>query len=253
MRPFMTKAHLNSYILIIATIYGFIFCTLQQSLAETNYVPFVSCKSDGQTGPASGPNGNPKPVKFDQATAAKLAYYQGTLTEGVLAPRGWYCFGLYGAHGSTLFVTPQPHEEKFYYEKIDGPIITISMTSGDTGGRFAVARVVAHIFPAHKDYVEKIIKEGIEPLSNFPYGIFPNDKLTYLDDRNVEYETPKNSQGIGTFISLSADNLSIKGAAMLVNDDFDLVTINIKLPEEMAAFSNEILHYAETEQMARSK
>src|SRR5271154_1292847 len=70
-------------------------------------VPFVGCKSDGQTGPVEASEGESKVVPGDAKAAQQLAYYASQKEFGVLAPRGWYCFGTYGANGNTLYVSPQ--------------------------------------------------------------------------------------------------------------------------------------------------
>jgi hypothetical protein len=74
----------------------------------TVFVPFVGCRSDGQTGPLDAPKRRSKSVLIAAKDAQNLAYYQSAQGIGVLAPRGWQCFGLYGSGGDTLYVTPSP-------------------------------------------------------------------------------------------------------------------------------------------------
>jgi hypothetical protein len=57
---------------------------------------------------------------------------------------------------------------------------------------------IARVFPAHRAFVRKVIAEGIEPTSDFPFGPYPNDKLTYKNKEMVEYETPAHKDGLGT-------------------------------------------------------
>src|SRR5713226_5745414 len=71
-------------------------------------VPFIGCKSDGQVGPVEAPKGTSTSVPISRKEALELAYYRSAQGVGVLAPRGWYCFGTYGSGGDTLFVSPQP-------------------------------------------------------------------------------------------------------------------------------------------------
>jgi hypothetical protein len=71
-------------------------------------IPFVGCKSDGQTGPFEAPKGESRVVAINAEAANRFAYYKSAQTLGVLAPRGWYCFGTYGSSGSTLYVSPEP-------------------------------------------------------------------------------------------------------------------------------------------------
>ena len=51
-------------------------------------IPFVGCKSDGQTGPMPAPNGASRSMPVNRVAAQKLAYYKSDLGVGVLAPKG---------------------------------------------------------------------------------------------------------------------------------------------------------------------
>jgi len=68
-----------------------------------------------------------------------------------------------------------------------GPAIQLSVAVGDTSGRFEVAQIIARVFPSHRNFVRDVIAEDIEPASNFPFGPFPKDKLTYKSKELVEY------------------------------------------------------------------
>src|SRR5579864_2187946 len=71
-------------------------------------VPFVGCPSDGQLGPGEAPRGeNSQVVAISPEIARRLAYYKADHGSGILAPRGWHCFGTYGSNGSNLYVTPE--------------------------------------------------------------------------------------------------------------------------------------------------
>lgn len=71
-------------------------------------VPFVGCASDGQVGPKPAPGGAAQLVAVDAKEARRFAYYKTELGPGVLAPRGWYCYGTYGSGGASTLVTPEP-------------------------------------------------------------------------------------------------------------------------------------------------
>src|SRR4051812_38890579 len=75
---------------------------------ETSSVPFVGCPSDGQAGPQDAPKGADKTTTIDSATAERLAFYKAEFGPGVFGPRGWYCVGLEGSSGSTVYLTPAP-------------------------------------------------------------------------------------------------------------------------------------------------
>lgn len=96
-------------------------------------VPFVGCKSDGQIGPLDVPKGTNPSVLISLRAAQNLAYYsafgEGV---GVLAPRGWYCFGAYGSSGSALLVSPRPIDTASMFSTWDG-LAGYSRDGGRTG------------------------------------------------------------------------------------------------------------------------
>jgi hypothetical protein len=147
------------------------------------HVPFVGCKADGQTGPVNAPNGKSMVLPMAAEAAERFAYYKSEQGFGVLAPRGWYCFGVYGSSGYSLYVSPQPITTTNLFSTtwsgFTGPVIEIAGKDGDTSGRFGVARTIALVFPAHRAFVEKVIEEGIEPANSFAFGPYPKDKLIY--------------------------------------------------------------------------
>src|SRR5689334_11732862 len=109
-------------------------------------VPFVGCKSDGQVGPIDAPKKKPMSLPLSPKDAHDLAYYQAADGIGVLAPRGWHCFGTYGSAGMTLYVGPATIDAEHFLSKggtlFAGPVIQLAVRSGETSGRFAVAQVI---------------------------------------------------------------------------------------------------------------
>jgi len=192
-----------------------VFLTLQSLSAQVARVPFVGCPSDGQTGPLHAPTGTSKVVQMSVAAAKRLAYYQAEIPPGVIAPRGWHCFGAYGSNAHYLLVVPQPISGGGLFSSnwrgIAGPAIEISWASGETYGRFEVARMIARVFPKWEAFAQDVIKEGIEPASDFPSGPYPKDKLVYRSERIVEYETPRHSERLGTMSQLQTNGDPIKG------------------------------------------
>ena len=156
-------------------------------------VPFVGCKSDGQTGPLPAPRGGPVAVEATDAVAARLAYYQAQDGYGVLAPRGWSCFGLYGSDGAFLIVAQRPFDPANLFKNpgnVAGAAVQLSFSSGETSGRFEVARTIARVFPKHRNFAQQVIDEGIARASEFPFGPYPHDRLTNKGDTIVEFATP---------------------------------------------------------------
>src|SRR6185437_8962337 len=198
-------------------------------------IQFIGCKSDGQTGPQQSPT-VAETIRLRPDDAQHLAYYKSAYGFGVLAPRGWYCFSTYGSNGSTLYVSPKPitSSELFSvsWKGFSGPAIQLSSSLGDTSGRFAVARVIARIFPTYKEFATKVIDERIEPANSFPWGPYPNDKLTYRSKNIVEYVTPGNAEGLGTHSRLQKNVNPITGVALLLGEAPDLLQLSMRLPKE---------------------
>jgi hypothetical protein len=78
-----------------------------------------------------------------------------------------------------------------------------------------VARIIARVFPTRKSFVQEVIREGIEPASSFPSGVYPSDVLKYRTKSIVEFRTPGNSEGLGTQSRLLKNANAIDGVVML--------------------------------------
>lgn len=203
-------------------------------------VPFVGCRSDGQTGPLAVPTAAAEMVQIDASAARRLAYYKAQDAPGVLAPRGWYCFGTYGSAGSSLFVAPQPirRDDLFSpnWRGLTEPAIEVAYIYSGTSGRFEVARIIARLFPAQKAFAQRVIREERElgvPGDDFVFGPYPRDRLTFLTDRIVEYQTPPYCEGLGTDSRLQQNDASIDGVAILQGKTPDLLLLNVRLPPGM--------------------
>src|SRR5689334_12953250 len=197
-------------------------------------VPFVPCKADGQIGPVDAPDKVEKFVNIDPALARKLAYYESSVAPGLLAPRGWHCFGVYGSSGSAFYVKPEPLDESHPFQaESTGRVIKIDYIEGESSGRVQVAQVIARVFPKHLDFVKRVV-DLFEP--EIAYSPYPTDKLTYRSDDLVEFVTPPNSRGLGTESFIKPNNESIEGFAMLQGPSPDLLLLVVRLPPEMQAF-----------------
>lgn len=213
--------------------------------AAPGRVPFVGCASDGQQGPQAAPRRATVPA-VPRAAASQLAYYvSGDL--GVLAPRGWHCFGLYGSNGAILIVTPQRLGARELLRgatpSLHGPAIQISDSLGGTSGRFEVARVIALAFPAQMDFARRVAAEGIgDPL---PTGPYPSDRIVRLRPTVVGYRTPSGREGLGTASRLAPDDRPIDGLAILdTSDDWYLRKVDVRLPAALAGLATPILNAA---------
>ena len=109
----------------------------------------------------------------------------------VLAPRGWHCIEMYGSGGAFLLVTPEPH-------------------SADE----------LQTFPSHRAFVRQVIREGMEPARNFPFGPYLADRLTRHGRSEVEFTTPPGRAGMGTVMDrLSPSGMPVSGMARLATQD----------------------------------
>jgi len=248
--PVLTRVRSNS-----AAPWLFIVLGLLSASAQTKQpgvlVPFVGCAADGQGGPVKAPAGKSRSVQIPPATAQQLAYYKGYAGLAVLAPRGWHCFSQYGSDGEMLFVSTQAISSAQLFSTtwkgFSGPAIELSVNSGSTSGRFQVAQIIARVFPAHMNFAQNVIAEGIEPKSDFPVGPFPGDKLNYLSQEVVEYQTPPNVAGLGTQSRLLKGADPIAGVAILAGPDTDLVQLSARLPPALAGLEQTIAHQVEAD------
>ena len=202
-------------------------------------VPFVGCKADGQAGPVDAPRGSPVPVQVSAKAAKELAYYSG-IGLGVLGPRGWHCFGYYGSSGETLFVSPEP----IFQTSFMGPAIEVSHSDGSTGsGAFGVAAVVARVFPDFQVFAKNVSEDfGAQ----FSFGPYPKDRLIYHNKREVEYNTPAQTEGLGTQGSLKKNDSQIEGVAILIGQPIShLLLLSMRLPPDSRELSSAIIRQIE--------
>jgi len=225
--------------------------------AQTS-VPYIGCSGDGQTGPYAAAKGEPKRVNLPPAIADQLAWYEYNGDAGhfgTLGPRGWNCFATIGSDGLDLYVAPEPLDSAKLLEHknwtgFTGPAIQLSISDGGTSGRFEVARVVARVFPAHRDYARTIVKEGFGPAPDYPFGPFPSDHLTYKGKELVEFTTPARHRGLGTMSWLLPSDQPISGVALLsIGPDVDteLLQLSFRLPPSLSSLGMTLIQQAEAD------
>jgi len=219
-------------------------------------VPYVGCAGDGQTGPYAAAKGSPKLVNFPDAIANQLAWYEykGDAGRfGTLGPRGWNCFVTIGSNGWTLYIAPEALNsakllEHRNWKGFEGPAIQLSESDGGTSGRFEVAKVVARVFPAHREYARGVIAEGFGPASDYPFGPFPSDQLTYKGKELVEFRTPAHEKGLGTMSWLLPSDQPITGFALLTmghDVDTELLQLSIRLPRSLSFLAATLIRQGE--------
>ena len=159
----------------------------------------------------------------------------------MLGPRGWFCFEVYGSNGGTLLVGPQALDSSSDTD-FTGPGIAFSYWDGQSSGRFEVAEVIARVFPTHKAFATGV-SEGFG--TEFSFGPFPKDKLTYKGGSVVEFQTPSQTEGLGTYQSFKKNDTRIEGVAILVGRTPNLVFLSVRLPANLAALTPVIVQQAE--------
>jgi hypothetical protein len=243
----------------VCSLASFLTLTVASMFANAQAsVPYVGCPGDGQTGPYVAAKGFPKPVKLPPAVANQLAWYEykGEAGQfGTLGPRGWNCFVTIGSDGEFLYIAPEDLNsakllEHRNWKGFKGPVIQLSAADGGTSGRFEAAQAVARVFPAYRSYARKIIAEGFGPASDYPFGPFPSDHLTYKGKKLVEFTTPSHRKGLGTMSWLLPSDQPIIGFALLtIGPDVDtgLLQLNVRLPRSLSYLSAALLQQAEAE------
>ncbi len=225
--------------------------------AQTAVVPFVGCPSDGQLGPEPPPAGRGRTIQGNAAIAKQLAHYETAQKIGVLAPRGWHCFGTYGSGGMSVMVSPTPIDAaNWFTEKgpsgFAGPAVHLSARYG-WSGRFEVAEIISRVFPSRRSFAELV--QQVEPSVSLPQMPYPNDALTYRSSTVVEFETPPDTEGLGTRSRLLKNNAPISGVAILVDrqDVPDLRILALRLPPGLERLTEVIVRQVEAESARQGK
>lgn len=208
-------------------------------------LPFVGCAADGQTGRQAAPGHGATP-RLPAGAAARLAYYAMSGI-GVIAPRGWHCFGLYGSNGATLIVTPEPRGYGDFPprgRRLAGQAVQISYSYGGTSGRFAVARMISTFFPAHAAFVRQVRDDGYV-LSDQPTGPTPGDLVRWRTPEQARVTTPAGRNGLGTDWLLAPSVDPVESLVMLLRGDpIDLVRVDVRVPARDAALATVIIEGA---------
>lgn len=180
-------------------------------------VATFDCPANEQAGSARLQAAEPMSAPVAPQLAGQIVYYRAEHNPGVFAPKGWSCRAWDGLNGSILIVTPKRIEPPYFpLPKITGPAVTIETSDATGSGRFHVAIVAAQLFPLiGSDFIARVRQEHLISDSAFDAEVFPDDRLTYLSDRLVQYTTPSNRAGVGTAGVLEVSDLPVKGLAIL--------------------------------------
>jgi hypothetical protein len=159
-------------------------------------VPAIGCPQDGQVGPQDAP-ALPKTVSVTVPAGMGrfLAFYSVSegIESGILAPKGWDCFGTYGSDGNTLYVVPNRLGGDILdrSEKVkNGPAVTKRISIGGTSGRFNVAKIGGRIFPSARAFALRVRKEGLDDPKEYVFTRWPADRIVRLSEFAASYMTP---------------------------------------------------------------
>jgi hypothetical protein len=184
-------------------------------------------------------------VRIDVGVARQLAFYTTGQGFGVVAPRGWYCFGIYGSSGVDLVAGPRPIKAGDLFRPnrggIAGPVVELEDTKAGGSGTAIAAEVWARIFPSYWPIVKGLISNGDLPAERHTFGPYHDDKLSAQTARLVRFQTRPRSEGLGTMGHLKADDDPIEGVAMLQGKNPDLVMLRVRLPRELCDLAPRII------------
>ncbi len=207
---------------------------------------FVGCPADGQLGYIDPPDGAPKMVTLPDTLASQIAFYKAENSPGVFAPRGWHCKVTYGSNGSSLRVTPKALDTTdLRSATIRRPVVELEFEVGGTSGRFSVAAYASRLFPkTAAAFIERVKKEGLEPVSDFERGPYPHDSVRYPDSLVAEFITPPETNGLGTGVVLLPSRDTVRGIVVLDDADPDepnITILRVRIPPNMHRVADTIL------------
>jgi hypothetical protein len=206
-------------------------------------VPAIGCPQDGQVGPQDAP-ALPKMVSVTVPAGMGrfLAFYSASegIESGILAPKGWDCFGTYGSDGNTLYVVPHRLGGEILdrSEKVkNGPAVIKRVSIGGTSGRFNVAKIGGRIFPSARAFALRVRNEGLEDPKEYVFTPWPADRIVRLSEFAVSYMTPPRVNGLGTAFGLEPEREPVFGLVFLTdieerNDGPLLEGISVRLDQD---------------------
>ena len=213
----------HQHLLLMALL---LFGSLTPSISRAGdvTVPFVGCPREFGTGATPAPAGRPSvAVSLPPNEAQELAFYGLDGGGGTLAPKGWSCVASMGTAGLTFIVTPQLIGDS--PSGISGPGLIQVTFDGGTGSGFTEIQ----------DYLRKMYPSAGHEKTG-------HDKLVYLNDHLVTFETPPNAQGLGTSELLLPSALPVYGYLQYdASGDSSLTLVQLRLPKKLNWLTKAIL------------
>jgi hypothetical protein len=124
-------------------------------------------------------------------------------------------------------------------EKIGGATaIVLIGFSGETSGRFGMAKIAARIVPRARAFAEKVKAEQFDDPAEYVFDPWPQDTVVRLSDFTASYMTLPTVVGLGTMYGPMAGSEPIKGLVFLNLGSSSggpyLVKLAVRLPETIA-------------------
>jgi len=117
---------------------------------------------------------------------------------------------------------------------------------GGTSGRFDVAAVSARFFPdVVRDFIQQVREEGLLPAETFDPKPYPDDTVTRLAPRMVEFSTPAHKDGFGTE-GFAKSNQPVTGIVALSppEDELNMSVLRVRLSAKQSALSTALVQIA---------
>lgn len=206
----------------------------------------VVCPVNGPAGPL-GERIAPVQIKGLSKRVAKQLTYYASDDLGVLAPSGWHCAETSHGNGSLLLVTPEPRTADALLRRNDkahGPAVELVLRLGATSGEVYVAGLAARLFPSASGFVHKVMKQNIMPEGFFQSKPYPRDRLTRHGKYVVNYVTPSDTMGLGTYGRLARGVMPIRGAVVLLPHLMNIVKVDVRLPAALSGAASGIIRAA---------
>jgi hypothetical protein len=228
-------------------------CLLSMPTASAmSTVPFVGCPGGGMVD-TSVPTGKSLQVAISKDLAAKLALYVGEYL-AILGPRNWTCSGMGGTASRSLFL--HPSGSNF----LTGPGIILTEVAADppSGAPFILS-YAGRYFPNIVDqkYIDNFVAAFPSARSmngqNFIFPNRPGDRIIYLNQTMLEFQTPAMYAGLGPSLYARSEeytgaklNYPVSGFMRLMLEQggaYAIDTFSVALPKSSVELRSPIINF----------
>jgi hypothetical protein len=90
------------------------------------------------------------------------------------------------------------------------------------------------VFPSRLSFVRRVVEDYETPESDFRFGPYATDMLTYRSNSVVEYVTPAGAEGLGTMLGMKTSDRPTQGVAILTGETPDLLHLVVRMPDDLS-------------------